>query len=492
MSSKFKVKVLGELTVSVDNVSLPLTRSERQLVATLVAAGPGVALGSDQLADNLWSDALPNSWPASLRNLISRVNRKAMDSSSGTRLIAEFQRKGQRQLAPSTDVDLWTLTEGRVDDWFDDISLLVGEPFPDCELSPILRSSEFRVQNLRRDAIQALLASDTASTSEVLALSTVVRERMFMDEEVFGSLVLKLVELDLPLRAQELLLQADLPLGHDVVEAVQRSLQRESESGSRSWDGGLHPRSTVGSESPLRFAYRGTGVMAAAALHASRARNPETVSYGPAVRSGEDGLEGFDVVVTGPPVLSGNAPDGPCAAHGVISPETLLIVLLNEVTPSARAWIEHAESGNCHKRFLVLCPIEAFSVDLLVSRASSVLLDGEDPADLSGSLAEGGVMSDGAWPPSPGLENLFLSDPRLASFVAAASIHNDWATWVELSEQLNLSLGFTKNLGSQFGEWLSSVGYLNERRWSVVTFARFLSEYRPFLSGWASYHLNGG
>lgn len=163
------VKVLDHLTVNTGQNSLKLSPVERNLVALLAAAGPE-GLDSERLADGLWADRLPPSWSASLRNSISRLNGKvASNHPDSARLISGGGSVRKLEVAEEA-VDLWRLL-----DWAkgssrpDEPGLLLGAPFPGCELPALLRNSSEQVVAARQDVVARWEAAGDALPNNVLA-----------------------------------------------------------------------------------------------------------------------------------------------------------------------------------------------------------------------------------------------------------------------------------------------------------------------------------
>lgn len=98
-----EVQVAGAVAVVADGMARALRPSQRQLLALLVAAGPGGAT-PDRLADELWGEELPANWPNSLRVAISRLRRQSgLDVAAGG---------GRYTLAVDTStVDAWRLLD---------------------------------------------------------------------------------------------------------------------------------------------------------------------------------------------------------------------------------------------------------------------------------------------------------------------------------------------------------------------------------------------
>ncbi|MEM9652885.1 MAG: AAA family ATPase [Actinomycetota bacterium] len=160
---------MNQLLVGVGHNTIKLSPVERNLVALLAAAGPD-GLDTERLADGLWADRLPPSWSASLRNSISRLNAKvAAGHPESARLISE--RSPVRRLEINRDtVDLW-----RLFDWAagahdrDEPDLLLGAPFPGCEMPPLLRAAAERVVGARQDVVARWEADGAALPNHVLA-----------------------------------------------------------------------------------------------------------------------------------------------------------------------------------------------------------------------------------------------------------------------------------------------------------------------------------
>lgn len=163
------VKVLDHLSVTAGSAAVKLSPVERNLVALLAAAGPD-GLDTERLADGLWVDRLPASWSASLRNSISRLNTKvAAVHPDSAKLISE--RSPVRRLEVDREaVDLWRLLGWAADPAIEDEpGLLLGTPFPGCELPPLLRRVSEDVVAARQDVVARWEAEGEALPNQVLA-----------------------------------------------------------------------------------------------------------------------------------------------------------------------------------------------------------------------------------------------------------------------------------------------------------------------------------
>lgn len=197
-----EIRVLGITSLLVRGEATRLTPVERNLVGLLVAAGPSGA-NTDQLADGLWNEDLPDSWRASLRNIISRLNIKVRaalspaDPSSPTSLISERTALRRLQLEPD-QVDAWRLL-ARADEVSEesaslpfpdqqagaqtrpsrslalrdpgsiDPQLLAGTPFSGCEISETVQGCIERVDSARYDLVAAWTANRTQLPGRTLA-----------------------------------------------------------------------------------------------------------------------------------------------------------------------------------------------------------------------------------------------------------------------------------------------------------------------------------
>ena len=148
------VRVLGTVSVFVAAMDVPLTPAERNLVALLAVAGDD-GLSNERLADELWPDEMPPSWAASVRNAISRLNRKVRDFGGPSDGIITARSSVRRLLvADRRHVDLWRLLDGVKEGDIDEIALIAGAPFPDCEISPSLRAGFDTIQAARLDLLR--------------------------------------------------------------------------------------------------------------------------------------------------------------------------------------------------------------------------------------------------------------------------------------------------------------------------------------------------
>lgn len=174
ISGRITVTVFGSVSVFVGDQAIDLTPVERHLVALLAGSGPQ-GLDIDRLADQLWPEALPDSWRASFRNNVSRLNRKAAEAHPDeARLISERTTE-RRLLVDEVDVDLWRLQawaaapEGPNLRSVDEIALLAGPPFPNCEMSPLLLECEQMVSACRRDIIDSWAKQEERLPHRLLA-----------------------------------------------------------------------------------------------------------------------------------------------------------------------------------------------------------------------------------------------------------------------------------------------------------------------------------
>jgi hypothetical protein len=171
---RIEVGVLGSITVSVDGQAIELSPVELHVVSLLAVAREG-GLSADQLADELWPDELPSSWRASLRNNISRLNKKvAKIGGEDLRLIVG--RTARSFDTAETNVDLW-----RLDRWAaepeavtaDDVAtspmLLTGKPFAGCEISALLRSEDESVAAVRQDILSNWASRGDQLSNQMLA-----------------------------------------------------------------------------------------------------------------------------------------------------------------------------------------------------------------------------------------------------------------------------------------------------------------------------------
>ncbi|MEM7272399.1 MAG: AAA family ATPase [Actinomycetota bacterium] len=189
-----EVRVLDLLSISVGGTVPKLSPVERNLVALLAAAGPD-GLDTERLADGLWVDRLPATWSASLRNSISRLNAKfATLHPDGAKLISE--RSPVRRLELDREaVDLWRLLDWAGDPTrADEPALLVGTPFPGCELPPLLRSVTEQVVAARQDVVARWEAEGDALPNQVLAaVRRLCEDDPFNQSFIFAAVRLHLV-----------------------------------------------------------------------------------------------------------------------------------------------------------------------------------------------------------------------------------------------------------------------------------------------------------
>ncbi len=149
-----------------------LAPSARQLLAIMVAAGPG-GLSFERVADELWPNELPATWDASLRMALTRL-RKRLPAGS----LTSKSRWCRLELS-ADDVDVWHLTAladqpGVTLNADDLVGHVAQEAFPGVEVSPIIRKAidEF---DLLRSLLLDRLIDQGASLSPLL----VVRLRSF-------------------------------------------------------------------------------------------------------------------------------------------------------------------------------------------------------------------------------------------------------------------------------------------------------------------------
>ncbi|MCP5035064.1 MAG: hypothetical protein GY939_24940 [Actinomycetia bacterium] len=187
------VRVLGAITVAVSGREVQLSPTERNLVALLAVAGVD-GLSNDRIADEFWPDVMPPSWAASLRNAISRLNKKVRgDTDDGAALISDRSASRRLLLDPS-QVDLWRLLTGAEEGALDDVSLLSQAPFPGCELSPLLRFGLDRIAAVRADILNHWVASvRSLAEAELSELRQLIRTDPFNQTLVSAVVLLHLV-----------------------------------------------------------------------------------------------------------------------------------------------------------------------------------------------------------------------------------------------------------------------------------------------------------
>jgi DNA-binding SARP family transcriptional activator len=194
-----QVKVLGSVALFVHDRPVRLTPVEKNLLGLLVAAGPD-GLPTDRLADQLWPYELPQTWRASFRNYISRLNKKvAKAHPDGFRPISEGNDDRQLLVGPE-HVDLWHLRplarqpEGVAVELLESTpSLLSGTPFPDLEHTSLIHATVQEVNALRRD-ILIELATSSEPLSNVLLASV---RALCMDDPYNQALLAAVVEVHL-------------------------------------------------------------------------------------------------------------------------------------------------------------------------------------------------------------------------------------------------------------------------------------------------------
>lgn len=175
MLNGVKIRVLGSITLEVEEQQVHLTRSERQIIALLVAAGPD-GRSSEQIADELWNNAPPKSWQSSFRSRISSINGKADGAliSTGSSI--------RRINLPIDAVDAWRLLE---EDQATDPepSLLAGTPYAGVEVSDEIRLAIEQVHAGRHDLMtQFLEDGQQLSARDLNAIKQIVERSPFEQE----------------------------------------------------------------------------------------------------------------------------------------------------------------------------------------------------------------------------------------------------------------------------------------------------------------------
>ncbi len=176
------VRVLGITTILVHGENVNLTPVERNLLALLVAAGPDGA-NTDQLADGLWPDQLPQSWRASLRNTISRLNIKVRERLGARTGNDQGGRTGDpvALVSDRTTVRRLQLEPGQVDAWrllawadgdrrYHHPDLLLGTPFSGCEIPNLVQGVTDQIEAARYDIITSWDTDKVRLPAQTLAV----------------------------------------------------------------------------------------------------------------------------------------------------------------------------------------------------------------------------------------------------------------------------------------------------------------------------------
>ena len=151
----------------------------------LAAAGPD-GLSNDQLADQIWAEQPPPSWRSAVRNTISRLNRKVEQASAGQVRLVSARSRRRLEVDPA-NVDLWRLLDTDSGAELSELELLAAEPFPECEISSILRESLDAVASARADLLTSWRETGRTFTDlELSELRRLVRSDPF-DQSLAGS-----------------------------------------------------------------------------------------------------------------------------------------------------------------------------------------------------------------------------------------------------------------------------------------------------------------
>ncbi len=189
---RFAVRVFDGVRIGHETASaLPPTR--RQLLAILVAAGPG-GLTVDKAADQLWGEDLPPTWNASFRMGLTRLRRDI-----GEDVIVN--QSGLCQLALPTDkVDAWSVlsfakgapaTAPAVDQL---VQVLAKDPYMGVELDGLIQQSVAELE-VARISIVDRIAAEFATSFSALSLASL---QAFADtrpwDDVLGAAVVGLAK----------------------------------------------------------------------------------------------------------------------------------------------------------------------------------------------------------------------------------------------------------------------------------------------------------
>ena len=211
-----RVTVLGSVkSRSEESKWETLAPSARQLLAIMVAAGPG-GLSFERVADELWPNHLPATWDASLRMALTRL-RKQLPSGSLT-----SKARWCRLELPADEVDVWHLaaladspvTQLPADDL---VGHLAQEAFPSVEISPIIRDAIDEI-DLLRSLLLERLDRQGAIVSPLLA----VRLRNFAASRDWDTSLVDVVD-RISANANE---TAPPPVGKPIATALPSSLAR--------------------------------------------------------------------------------------------------------------------------------------------------------------------------------------------------------------------------------------------------------------------------
>src|SRR3954468_8660336 len=109
------VRVCGGVEVEAEGRVLPdalLAGRQGRLVLAYLVCERERAVRREELADLLWSDRLPDSWPASLSAVISRLRRLFGEAGlDGTSVVASSAGSYQLHLPEAVSVDIEVLAD---------------------------------------------------------------------------------------------------------------------------------------------------------------------------------------------------------------------------------------------------------------------------------------------------------------------------------------------------------------------------------------------
>jgi hypothetical protein len=256
------VRVLGITTILVHGESVNLTPVERNLLALLVAAGP-VGANTDQLADGLWQDQLPDSWRASLRNTISRLNIKVREQLGAGTGNDQGGRTGDPVALVSgrTTVRRLQLALQQVDAWrllawvggdrdYHDPDLLLGTPFSGCEIPNLVQGVADQIDAARYDIITSWDTDEVRLPAQTLAVIRQLCANDPLDERlaVMAGRLHLLVDDRPGARAVIAGVERELTLTRRPLPAPLATLKRQVEGGDPTWvSSGRHQASGQGS-----------------------------------------------------------------------------------------------------------------------------------------------------------------------------------------------------------------------------------------------------
>lgn len=165
-----------------------LQPAQKRILAILMAAGPD-GLSSDRFAEEVWSDSLPSNWEDAVRQAITRMRRKV-----GLDTIVNSTR--HYSLAPHTNVDVWRLeaiAAGPLEQITEqDMALMLGgEPYPEIDPSPLVRSSMIHIAMMKLQLVDRLAhRADHATTPDHVSTPLLEATRKFLAHEPYREDVL--------------------------------------------------------------------------------------------------------------------------------------------------------------------------------------------------------------------------------------------------------------------------------------------------------------